>query len=339
MNAPQVEYPRPQASGAWRGLRLLFFLFGLILFFYVLRQAGLEELLANVRRLGRTFLLLVLLYGGVHFLRAVSWRLCLREEMRLLSLASALRLWLCGEAVSHLSFSWSGEAFRAAATRQTIAVSRGLSALVVSRLFYSYASLLLVSLSLLPALWLIPASGRLRPLPAGAATLFLVAALLPLVAARRLAVFLGWLQVRFKRHQSSLFRRLERFVGAFQQDVEALLAQDRRGFLRLVALNLLASLAGVLEVYLVLRALAVPVSPAIALFLEGMSKVLSLASFLVPGNVGVREGGMAFLFGLLQFDLTLAVTLVLVRRARALVWVALGSLLLMFNGLTNLPKS
>lgn len=330
--------PSPPSGRAWRGLRLFFFLLGLGLLFYLVREAGLEELFRQARRLRLTFLVLILLYGGVHLLRTISWRLCLREEKSQLPLASALRLWLCGEALAHVSFSWTGEAFRAAAMRKTIALSRGLSALVVSRLFYTYASLLVVAVSLLPASWLLPVDGTARTGMVAVTGLLIAVALLPLIAGKEVAGLLGRVKERWSRRPSPLLRGLGRFAEALEKDLEVLLAQDRRVFLQLVVLNLLAALAGVLEVYLVLRALALPVSLTMALAIEGISKMLSVFSFLIPGNVGVREGVMVLVFRLLELDIALALTLVLVRRARALVWVAFGSLLLLFEVVASRPK-
>ena len=339
MTEGQARHSAVKPRFAWRGLRLLFFLLGLSLFFYLLQQAGLEDLFAHARRLGPTFLIVVLLYGGVHFLRTISWRICLREEKTQLPLIPALRLWLCGEAVAHVSFAWTGEVFRAATLSKTIAPSRGLSALVVSRLFYSYASLLLVAISLLAALWVFPPTAMTQALLAGGAGFLFVVTLLPLVAGKQVAGLLGRSKERLGRRPSSVLRGLERFAGALERDIQALLAQDRRNFFLLTALNLLASLAGVLEVYLILRALALPISMMSALFIEGMSKLLSIASFLVPGNIGVREGAIALVFRLLEMNIAPALTLVLARRARALVWVALGSLMFLFDGLAAPPKS
>ncbi|MCI0403814.1 MAG: hypothetical protein L0212_09855, partial [Acidobacteria bacterium] len=82
--------------------------------------------------------------------------------------------------------------------------------------------------------------------------------------------------------------------------------------------------------------LGVSASVAIALFIEGISKVLSAAAYFVPGNVGVREGAIVLVLRLFELEAALALTLVLVRRARALVWIAVGSVLVALEGLTPL---
>jgi len=104
----------------------------------------------------------------------------------------------------------------------------------------------------------------------------------------------------------------------------------------LVSLSFLAALAGVAEVYLILRALGAPVSLVGTLLIEGFNKLLALFAFFVPGNIGIREGGTVLIFRPLDIGAAMGVTLVLVRRARALAWVGVGSLLVLVEGLTPL---
>jgi uncharacterized membrane protein YbhN (UPF0104 family) len=135
-------------------------------------------------------------------------------------------------------------------------------------------------------------------------------------------------------------RRLQIFVSALEHDLAAAFLHSKRNFARLAGLNFLATFAGVLEVYLILRGLGVEVSLATAFLLEGIGKTLGLFALVVPGNVGVREGGMALIFQLFEMSAALALTLVLARRARALVWVGIGNLVMILHGVSPaaLPK-
>jgi uncharacterized protein (TIRG00374 family) len=309
------------------------FLLGLTLLALLVRHAGLGELLQLVLRVGWMFLLLVVLYGGVHLLRTLSWRICLGPEGKELALGPALLLWVAGEAVAHMTFGWTGEAFRAAAARERIPWQRGLAALVVSRAFYSYAVLLVMAVSGVLCVLLVPLPSAWRG-SAVIATLVLVGvSFLPIVARQTLKRFLsaraGEPQADGKR---PLRGRLRGFVRTMGENLARILAYGRWSFARLLGLNLLAALAGVLEVFLVLGALGAGVDLAAALVIEGFGKALGLGAFLVPGNVGVREAGTVLILRLFEISTGLAIALVLVRRARALVWVLIGGLLLLLGG-------
>jgi uncharacterized protein (TIRG00374 family) len=309
------------------------FLLGLTLLVLLVRETGLGELLQLVRRVGWTFLLMVALYGGVHLLRTLSWRVCLGPEGKDLALGRALLLWVAGEAVAHMTFGWTGEAFRAAAARERIPWQRGLAALVVSRAFYSYAALVIMATSALFCVLLVPLPTAWRGLAITVAVILGTAAVLPLVARRRL---LRRLSARVGSPQASGSRPaagpVRGFVRAMGQDLARVLAYGKWSFMRLVGLNLLAAMAGVVEVYLVLTALGSGVDLGSALVVEGFGKALALGAFLVPGNVGVREGGTVLVLRLFEISAGLGIALVLVRRARAFVWVLIGGLLLVLGG-------
>lgn len=331
---PESGGEQPRREGRGRLLRLGFLGIGLVLLVWLVQRVGLVTLLTSARQVGWTFAVIVALYAGVHLLRAMSWRTCLSEDGKGLTLGTALTLWITGEAIAHLSFGWAGEPFRAAATRQSIPVERGLSALLVSRAIYSYAGLLLMTISVALCTFLVPLAGVLRLLMVTAAFLLAGISLAPFVIkpGPRRAVRSPDLSPPMG-HKPPLLARVQNFIRTLWRDFGETFLYDRATFARLLAINFLAALVGVGEVYLVLRALGVPVGSVTALLIEGLSKVLALFALVVPGNVGIREGGTVLIFHLFALSAASAVTLVLVRRARALAWVGIGGLLLVLQGL------
>ncbi len=342
MNAPATS-AQPSQQGTrpprrWRGwqpLRLLSLFLGLALLVLLLRQVGLGTLVAHARQLGWTFLATVALFGGVHLLRTISWRLCLQEDRRQLPFRRALSLWLAGEAVAHLSFGWSGDAFRAAASSQSIPVERGLSALLASRIVYFYSTIVLMTARFMLGFFLLPPHAVIRPLLAAASVPLLAISVLPLTGKPTVTRLLYRFSSYLGRHSHSGFlRRLQIFVSALENDLAAAFLHSKRNFAQLAGLNFLATFAGVLEVYLILCGLGTDVSLITAFLVEGIGKALGLFALVVPGNVGVREGGMALIFQLFEMSAALALTLVLARRARALVWVGIGNLVMILHGVS-----
>jgi uncharacterized protein (TIRG00374 family) len=312
--------------------RVLSFLLGLALLAALLRAVGWKELLQLAREVRWTFVALVVLFGGVHFLRTLSWRICLGPQGKSLSLWHLLRIWVQGEAVSYLGFGWTGEAFRAAATREVVPLARGLSALVISRAVYTYAGLLVLAASGVVTLAVLPIPGPLR-LPVGVVTAVLVGlALWPWLRRSRFRQVLEPGPAAESEPARGLRGRARALLRTLRSDLAAIFSLELGKVAWLVGVNLLAALAGVLEVYLILHAFDTEVTFTMALVIEGANKALALGAFAVPGNVGVREAGTALVCRLFEVRAALAVTLVLVRRARALAWVALGGILLLVDG-------
>lgn len=70
----------------------------------------------------------------------------------------------------------------------------------------------------------------------------------------------------------------------------------------------------------------------LALLLQSATQVVAWVLSFVPGQVGVLEGAAALLFGALGLDATVALSVQLVRRARALIAIGLGLLVGLATG-------
>ncbi len=93
---------------------------------------------------------------------------------------------------------------------------------------------------------------------------------------------------------------------------------DRRALLACCAWLLAGWLLGAGEVWLAMAFLGHPVGWAEALLLESLGQAVRAAAFLVPGALGVQEGGYLLLGALLGLEPPLALALSLAKRAREL---------------------
>jgi len=117
--------------------------------------------------------------------------------------------------------------------------------------------------------------------------------------------------------------------GAMAAD-RALVAFYRQQPTRLalsVGCNLLAWIASTAETWLILSFLGAPVSVTTALVIEAFGTGISFATFFLPTQLGVDEGGAVATFVTLGLSAGTGLSLGLVRRVREAVWVALGLLL------------
>jgi len=125
-------------------------------------------------------------------------------------------------------------------------------------------------------------------------------------------------------------RRLERHrVVRFVLDVEHvlldLLRGDRRRLVILTVLPIVCYLLMASEVWLVFWAIEQPISITESLTVETFSRLASIASAMVPGNIGTLEASNVAVVNAL--GLAGGGSLALARRIRALLWAALGLLL------------
>ena len=104
----------------------------------------------------------------------------------------------------------------------------------------------------------------------------------------------------------------------------ARLYADRRAIMAACAFRLAAWILGAFEVWLVLRFMGVDAGPGEALVLESLGQVARTAGFLVPGALGVQEGGLVLLGSLTGMFPETSLALSLVKRAREIVTGAPG---------------
>ena len=86
--------------------------------------------------------------------------------------------------------------------------------------------------------------------------------------------------------------------------------------------------AGVLEVYLILFFLQVPVTVERALTIEVLSTMLDALLFFMPGTVGTQEGGKVLIFSVLGLDAAKGLSMGILRRIRQLVWAGIGLIIM-----------
>lgn len=95
----------------------------------------------------------------------------------------------------------------------------------------------------------------------------------------------------------------------------------------------------VIEAYAVLSWLGAAPSLADIVVLEGVSRLVNAAGQFVPGKLGVSEASSAALASALNIGGSYGLTLALARRARSLVWGAIGVMLLAYRTVVLTPAS
>src|SRR5262249_53554756 len=105
--------------------------------------------------------------------------------------------------------------------------------------------------------------------------------------------------------------------------------RGERGRLALaVTWNFLGWLTGVLEVWLILYFLQATVSIGRAVVIEAFGTSISFATFFLPVQLGIDEGGAVATFVALGMSAATGMSLSLVRRVREMAWIGIGLLIL-----------
>src|SRR5262252_5413321 len=127
-------------------LGIIIALAGIALFAYFIRQAGLEQIIACIRRLGAGFVLIIAISSVRHVVRSIAWTLCMEKPYRL-RFRDALRARLMGDAIGNLLPFASlviSEPAKPALIRDRVPLVAGFSAIVIENVFYSLSVVVFV---------------------------------------------------------------------------------------------------------------------------------------------------------------------------------------------------
>ncbi|HEV8187002.1 MAG TPA: ABC transporter permease, partial [Pyrinomonadaceae bacterium] len=158
------------------------------------------------------------------------------------------------------------------------------------------------------------------------------------IAAKRRVMLLTWIIDRLGelRLSPKVILKRRHHIYHLESKVYDFYKHHPGAFFLMIACNLLAHAASVLEVYLALKMLGFQPQVAQAYIIESLTKVINFAFAFVPGTIGVYEGGTEVILQKgLGFTPAAGLALALVRKAAIVVWTSIGLLVLTWRTLPN----
>jgi len=305
-----------------KALRPLAILAGGLIVVWLIWEIGVATLVAELRKLSWRLPLILLPQVVTNVFKTEAWRIAFPRRRPRFGLLFPVRL--AGEAVNETTptGTMGGEALKVYLVRTGAGVpaEEGLVAVVVAKtaLVASLAGFIGGALALAWAL-------------GGMSTSMLtLLALLALYMAASTAGFM-WAQVRgmFRMGGRALaWLGLGDRVAAGADRLDADLRwfyRERRGQATGVfGLSLVGWATGALETWLMLALLDSPVSLLTALVIEAGAAGVRAVGFLIPGSIGILEGGLVGIFTLLGLGSSTGLAFGVARRFREAVWILIG---------------
>lgn len=118
-------------------------------------------------------------------------------------------------------------------------------------------------------------------------------------------------------------------VAQLDADLRSYYRTRWRRFVLSVGWHLAGCAMAVVETWLILWAIGVSTSGAIAVVVDSLGSGIRFATFLVPASLGALESGNAAAFAALGLGASAGLVFSLVRRARQAIWIGIGLVLLL----------
>ena len=308
---------------------------------FMIAWAGPGKLLDSAKAIGWGMVCVIALAGISHFVKTCAWRLALLEEANKISFPRSFALRLISEAFGQFGFAGLvfGESTRVALIGPEASIEGGISSAALDRGVFLATGAVVTITGLFAATTALTMSGTMRVYAS-----LSVLALLTLLALFVLAFQRRWpllsAPVRTAALVPCLRKRLASKMAMIESAEHQLLefhALAPGAFWANVLLNFSCQLLAVTEVFLILHFLAPKVGLLGALILESLTKVINVIGAINPGNLGTYEGGNMAIGKLLGLSGTVGLTLGLCRRLRALFWAIVGGLCLAWFSKPNQP--
>ena len=322
--------PRVRRTARWQ---LMCLALGLLLFATLMYGVGLQVVLRTFQRLGWLTPLIAIPYISSYAVDSVGWwwvlSRCFMSETgkpaptlpRLFAVRAA------GEAVNAITPTayLGGEPVKAWLLQHYgVPIVPALASVLVSKTALMLTQGGYVLLGLLIALheW-----RTAIPLPL-AATVGLLLGILTcvlLVGVQRRGLFGSLLGLtRRWSGREAILASWEPDLLALDQRLREFYDGHLRDFVICCALHFLGWIVGSFEVYVILWMLGSPPDFLDAFSIEALSGVAKLAAVIVPGSLGVQEGGQVLIFMAFGLGTPVAMTFGLLRRGRELLWIGFG---------------
>jgi glycosyltransferase 2 family protein len=305
-------------------LRVALFACGIGVLAYLIARLGPGTLASALTRLTWWQLVLVCLpYGLIMAVDTLGWHYAFAGKAapypRLLAARTA------GEALNIVTAlgSVGGEAVKVWLLRPAVPYAESVPSVVIAKTTSTIAQTLFLTLGLIFAMATVTMNGQIVSVMLGLVALetllvggFLATQLAGLV--RRAGRLLAWAGLL---EETSQAERLDASLRRFYR-------HRWPRFLLSVAFHLGGWMLGVLETMVILWVLDMPIGVGTAAVIEALGSGVRFATFLVPGSMGVLEGANAGIFAALGLGASGGLAFTLLRRARQVVWIGVGLLVL-----------
>jgi putative membrane protein len=324
-----------------RALRLTeraFLIGGLVLLGFLIRELGASSVLANLRLVGWGIVPIILQEAAAYLANTLGWRAAFPQPRPAISLRRLLAARIAGDAVNYVTptASLGGEFVRSRLLRGQATNTAIVASVAVAKLSQTVGQIAFVIVGLAIVL-------DDTPLPAGirhgllGGLGALSALVVGLILVQRRGMFAPLLRFCERLGLPARAPEFTRRLQHLDEEIARIHAAANGAFFLSAACFFAGWIMGVVEIYLILWFLGVPVTVHRALTVEVFSVAIDGMLFFVPAKVGTQEGGKVLIFTILGFDPAKGLALGIVRRIRELTWASVGLLILSRHQLSTRP--
>lgn len=325
--------PNSTKTPLWRNI---VFLFGILVFCYMLYAIGVDQIMDHIRSARYWFVPIVGIWGIVYLMNALSWHAIIKviEPASNIPFYQVLKFTVSGFGLNYITpFGLAGgEPYRIMELRRYMKTEHATASVILhvmmhicSHFFFWLTAVLLIS-------WLVPVSTSVSMVLSGIVVVCCGVIFLFFrgykngLVVRLFAIFERLPIIGQKVTNMDPARRAK--LVLIDQHITNLHGKQARTFYFALTMEYLARMINSLEILFILMALGVGATYFDSVIVVALSSLFANILFLSPMQLGTREGGMMLAFSTIGLISSIGISVSLITRIRELFWIFMGFVLL-----------
>ncbi len=302
---------------------------GSAILFWLIYKVGPSTLYYHLSTLKWKILLLPLPYFLVFALDTIGWKYAFTKVN--ISLKDLFLIRLAGESINWIvpSANLAGEPMKAYfLKRHNVTMVDGMTSVVISKTILIISQIIFVMIGVVFLLLKLNVSGS-RLISSIAIILLGIPIIIFIIFIQRQGIFAFLLKLlRMFRIRIRYIEEREERLMELDKNIYQFYSHNKKKAFYSFVYCFLGWMAGLIEVFLILYLLGIPVNTVSAYIIESLSTAARGVTSFIPGSVGGQEGGIIAIFVSLKLSASIALTFGILRRFRELIWTGAGLFIL-----------
>jgi uncharacterized protein (TIRG00374 family) len=305
--------------------KLILLIVGCAIFFILIYKVGPSTIYHQLIVLKWKVLLLLLPFSLVFVLDTLGWKYAFTNSK--ISFKDLFLIRIAGESLNWIipSANFAGEPMKAYFLKKhNVPMVEGMASVVISKTILIISQIIFVMIGVAFLLFELNISGS-RMISSMAIILLGIPIIMFIIFAQRQGLFafllkllrLFKIKIRYVEEREEKLLELDKNIYQFYRH------NKKRAFYSFVYC-FLGYIAGLIETFMILYFLNVPVDTVSIYIIESLATVAKGITSFIPGSVGGQEGGIVAIFVSLKLGAGVALTFGILRRFRELVWTGAG---------------
>jgi uncharacterized protein (TIRG00374 family) len=305
--------------------KIILLIAGCAIFLVLIYKVGPSTIYHQLVVLKWKVLLLLLPFSLVFIFDTLGWKYAFTSSK--ISFKDLFLIRLAGESLNWIipSANFAGEPMKAYFLKKhKVPMVEGMTSVVISKTILIISQIVFVMIGVVFLLFKLNVSGS-RLISSIAIILLGIPIIMFIVFAQRQGLFASLLKLlrRFRIKIRYIEEREERLLE-LDKNIYRFYSHNKKKVFYSFVYCFLGYIAGLIETFLILYFLNVPIDTVSTYIIESLATVAKGITSFIPGSVGGQEGGIIAIFVSLKLSAGIALTFGILRRFRGLVWAGAG---------------